>query len=90
MRNWKNDCIAFVLLVVSAVLLFPSNDVFAQVLYESTNGYEVVIDDEAELLTDDEEARLLQSMKPITEYGNVAFKSVDAGTEIIVDKFADL
>jgi len=90
MRNWKNDCIAFVLLVVSTVLLFPSNDVFAQVLYESTNGYEVVIDDEAELLTDDEEARLLQSMKPITEYGNVAFKSVDAGTEIIVDKFADL
>ncbi|MGN0375191.1 MAG: hypothetical protein ACI4EN_06780, partial [Butyrivibrio sp.] len=42
-----------------------------------STGYEVIIDDGADLLTSSEEAKLLEDMKPITQYGNVAFISVD-------------
>lgn len=36
-------------------------------------GYEVYIDDRADLLNNSEEARLLESMKPVTEFGGAAF-----------------
>lgn len=39
-------------------------------------GYKVVIDDDANLLTDNEEEKLLARMKEITEYGSVAFKTI--------------
>ena len=39
-------------------------------------GYRVVISDDADLLTADEESLLLEEMKKITDYGNAVFKSV--------------
>lgn len=89
MRKWKANTLITMLLFAFAIALFPSIDTFAQAVYENANGYEVVIDDEADLLTADEETKLLQTMQPITEYGNVAFKSVDAGATIVTSQFAD-
>lgn len=40
-------------------------------------GYEVVIEDNADLLSDSEEKQLLDRMKPVTEYGNIAFVTID-------------
>ena len=40
-------------------------------------GYEVVMDDEADLLSDSEQEALIEEMRPITAYGSAAFVSVD-------------
>lgn len=39
-------------------------------------GYQVVISDEADLLSAEEEAKLTQYMQPITLYGNAVFKTI--------------
>ena len=89
MRNCKNAISAFVIILLLVVLLIPVTDTYAQVVYENANGYEVAIDDDADLLTDDEETALLQVMQPITEYGNVAFKSVKDDTAYSTSSYAD-
>ena len=50
----------------------------------SENNHKVVLIDEADLLTPDEEAKLVEDMKPITDYGNIAFWTTteDAYNEI--------
>ena len=40
------------------------------------NGYDVIIEDDADLLTSVEENRLYEVMEPITAYGNVAFVTI--------------
>lgn len=40
-------------------------------------GYNVIIEDEADLLTDSEERSLAEDMKAITQWGSVAFLSID-------------
>lgn len=44
---------------------------------ESTN-YQLIIEDDAHLLNDNEINKLEDKMKPLTEYGNIAFKSIDS------------
>ena len=44
---------------------------------ESTN-YKAVIDDEADLLSDDEETLLLEQIKELTSFGHIIFKSIDS------------
>lgn len=39
-------------------------------------GYDVIIEDDAELLNEDEMASLYNRMIPLTEYGNIIFKSI--------------
>ncbi len=52
-------------------------DYFAQQTYKNENtGYQAFIYDGEDLLSDSEEAALLQDMIPITEFGNAAFESV--------------
>ncbi len=70
------------LLIISSVILTLSVGLFQETYADDgaryTNpetGYIVVIEDEEDLLTDSEEANLVEDMKPITEYGNVAFVS---------------
>lgn len=43
----------------------------------SENGYDLVIEDDADLLTDSEETALIEDMRPILQYGNAAFISTD-------------
>lgn len=45
-------------------------------VYRNENGYEVVFDDDAQLLSEEEAAKLQGEMQLITEYGNVAFKTI--------------
>ena len=40
-------------------------------------GYQTVIEDDAELLSEEEEAALQELLEEITAYGNVAFKTID-------------
>ena len=41
------------------------------------NGYELIIQDDADLLTDDEEAKLKDQMTKLTNYGNIAFVTLE-------------
>jgi len=68
-----------VLVFLSAVLMMRPVTAAGDVLYtNSQTGYQVVMDDGLDLLNDAEEKRLLMEMMPITDYGNVAFVSVNA------------
>lgn len=60
-----------------AALFFSACPVFADSLYTNPEtGYEVFIEDDAELLTGDEISTVVKSMEPVTAYGNVVLKSV--------------
>lgn len=45
--------------------------------YNQEKGYYAVVEDNANLLTDEERTQLLEQMIPITEFGNVLFKTID-------------
>lgn len=61
------------------VLLFPLQALASQTA-SSSSGYQMYIDDAADLLSDTEEEELLTHMAPITEYGGVAFVSVSSNS----------
>lgn len=65
--------------ILLAVLLFcPSLQTLAANSYTNADtGYRALIEDHADLLSRGHEDDLLETMKGITAYGNVAFKSVD-------------
>ena len=48
----------------------------------SETGYSAVIADEADLLTADEEAKLLEKMYPLTAYANIAVYTVNTPTKL--------
>ena len=65
--------------IAACFIMFLSQELScqAEVLYQNPEtDYEVFIEDDAELLTDEEIAALAETKKPITENGNVGFKSV--------------
>ncbi len=62
-------------IVVGLVLFCGKLTVCANVVYQNANGFQVYISDDADLLTEQEEKELEQVMQPITEFGNVAFKT---------------
>lgn len=43
----------------------------------SDTGYQIILEDDADLLTSEEEASLAETMMDITAYGNAAFKTID-------------
>ena len=53
------------------------NELEAHKIKEEKNGNKIVIEDEAELLTPEQIKSLKEKMEPITEYGNVAFKTIN-------------
>ena len=56
----------------------------------SETGYSVIIEDDASLLSNDEKSQLAETMKDITPYGDVAFKSIDYNpysTSSFVEKY---
>lgn len=64
-----------ILIMSSSVCLADSAQ--GEVYTNSETGYKVVIEDDANLLTDEECTRLAAVMEEITEYGNAAFKTID-------------
>lgn len=64
--------------VVFASSVFISHAAFAGEVYTNPDtGYQVVIEDDAELLMDYEREELAEVMKEITVWGNVVFKTID-------------
>ena len=56
----------------------------------SETGYSVIIEDDASLLSNDEKKQLAETMKDITPYGDVAFKSIDYNpysTETYIERY---
>lgn len=65
-------------LSVLAMACFWGMQVSAKPLYTNPEtGYIVILEDDADLLTDEEESLLAEEMKAITAWGNVGFKSID-------------
>ena len=46
----------------------------------SSNIDNVVLEDDADLLTAEEEAKLIDTMSPLTEYGHIIFKTIDSNS----------
>ena len=72
-RNVMRLIAAFML----ALLLLPAPSAQAMTRLSGLGeGYEIIIDDRIDLLSDDEEARLAEVMRPISRYGTVVFYTV--------------
>lgn len=76
----KNGYIRGLAVLLTCLIFFgtPINAVAGTYDVNSETGYEVIIDDEADLLSDDEEAALGEKMMEVTPYGNAAFVTVDS------------
>ena len=57
--------------------------------YNEETNYYVYLDDWANLLSDEEEDKLLQVMKPITAYGNVGFVSISDNPEHNTERYVE-
>ena len=51
------------------------------------NAYSILIEDDANLLTDSEKRQLMEDMRPLSKYGNIVFKSVSVNP-VNVETFA--
>ena len=99
MRKLKSQAGKFayrILLVVCAVMpvlmswFFVCETSFAK--GDTGSGYGVIIEDDADLLTEEEEDELRELMEKIAVYGNVAFKSIDynsVSTASYIDDYYD-
>lgn len=86
MRRIHTDCtrrqftlqrLALLCFTLSLFLLMPAITCQAGDKYTNPDtGYRVIVEDDAELLTEEEEQALAETMKDITSYGNAAFKSI--------------
>ena len=47
---------------------------------EEKNGNKIIIEDDAKLLNDDQIHKLKDKMEPLTEYGHIAFKTIDSNS----------
>lgn len=85
----RTRVLSAICLALSVLLIFtiPSK-AEAYVWYESDEGYEVLIDDEEDILSDSEEKKLAGLMKELAEYGNVVFYST-SGPGVIDEGDAD-
>ena len=74
MKNVKRLIVllVFVLLLLPIKVLADENIIFTN---EETN-YSVIIDDKADLISEEDEARLKDTMIGITKYANVIFQRV--------------
>ena len=72
----RTKVLSAISLALSVMLIFtiPAK-AEAYVWYESDEGYEVLIDDEEDILSDSEEKKLAGIMQELAEYGNVVFYS---------------
>ena len=71
------------------LLLIPQTTMASYADFNEETNYYVYIDDWADLLSDTEESQLLQVMKPITAYGNVAFVSIADNPEYSTKRYAE-
>ena len=73
MNNFKK-----IFSIVLVFCLFIIGSVYAKTVEytdEETN-YQLLIEDDANLLTDSDIDKLMTDMQPLTQYGNIVFKSI--------------
>ncbi len=82
---------AFVLLLPQVVLADETlaYDNLSPLYDNASSGYELYIEDYANLLTPSEEAQLTEVMKPITEYGNVIFLSINSNPSSTTERYVE-
>ena len=79
--------IKYVLLSIFLILL--STPVYAEELYvNEINNYKVIYEDDASLISDKEKEELKEIMIPLTEYGNIMFKTINENNYTSTDTFA--
>lgn len=76
-KFWIMPVALAVAVMLAGMLLIPGTAYARYEESEHGTGYEVIIEDDAELLSEAEEEALLTVMQEISAYGNVAFKSID-------------
>lgn len=76
----KLATIAISVLVILLFITFPANIYAQSESVNSDTGYEVIIEDDAGLLTDEEKEMLADVMYPITTDGSVIFKSISSNS----------
>ena len=64
----------------SIIAAFSGREVYASRYINDDTGYYVIVEDDADLLTDEEEKDLAQEMKGITAYGSIVYKSIDSNS----------
>lgn len=75
-RSLKGAAVLGLAVLLSS--LFFGIKASGETLYTNRDtGYAVILEDDAGLLTDEEEAALAEKMQEITEWGSVAFKSIE-------------
>lgn len=73
MHNTVRKILLSLLLCIIMVSSVKAENVYAYEAFISENGYQVIIEDNADLLSYEEEEQLANKMQDITKYGNVAF-----------------
>lgn len=71
MKTCKRWLIAVMMMLTALVLSCQP-----AIKVQAAGDYTLIIEDDADLLTDEEEAQLAQVMEPITAYGHVMFKTI--------------
>lgn len=73
------------------IFAYEHDDTYSydSVWQNSQTGYEVYIDDWADLLTPSEETQLLEVMKEISAYGNVSFVSISENDYYSTERYAE-
>ena len=78
----------YLLLAVSCLFLLSGTTCMAQADYTNPEtGYQVIIEDDADLLTPSQEDDLADEMKEITRFGHALFKTIDQNT-LSAEEFA--
>lgn len=65
-----------------------SNNLVNNYYLNNETNYELVIEDDADLLTESEEKKLYGNMLNLTKYGNIIFKSINKNTYYSTDEYA--
>ncbi len=89
----KNKLRASILTVALAVLLMPVTASAQRIDTNAETKYSVIVDDQADLLSDSEEEELMAEMMPVTEYCNAAFVTIETNAYSVstyADTYAEL
>lgn len=80
-RRWSGG-LAVAVWLAAVVWCLAGRDALAEEKYfNEDTGYRVVIEDDADLLTDEEEEELAELMEGITDYGSAALKTIDYNSQ---------
>ena len=85
-------CFALTLLIATPMTALADTSWYSSMQSRGTNaetGYQLYIDDWADLLTDTEESQLKTLMEPITAHGHVAFVSISDNPTYSTSDYAD-